>query len=98
MFGVHNLNMVYELVQLFHKPFGVVLNKCFDGENPAEQFCLEHQLPIIGRIPFDSQLGLLNSNSQIVSRISPQYKQLFAELLQQIKEAAIHEAVADFKR
>ena len=28
LFGVHNLNMVYELVKLFNKPFGVVLNKC----------------------------------------------------------------------
>ncbi len=40
VFGVHNLNMVYELVQIFHKPFGVVLNKCLDSENPAEQFCI----------------------------------------------------------
>ena len=59
---------------------------------------MEHQLPIVGRIPFDSELGRLNSNSQIVSRISPQYKQLFTELLQQIKEAAVHEAVVDFER
>ena len=88
IFGVHNLNMVYELVQLFHKPFGVVLNKCFDGENPAEQFCAEHQIPVLGRIPFDNELGHLNSNSQIVSRISDKYKQIFAEILQQVKEAA----------
>ena len=82
------MNMVYELVQLFHKPFGVVLNKCFDGENPAEQFCAEHQIPVLGRIPFDNELGHLNSNSQIVSRISDKYKQIFAEILQQVKEAA----------
>lgn len=31
LFGVHNLNMVYELVNLFNKPFGVVLNKCLAG-------------------------------------------------------------------
>lgn len=29
-FGSHNLEMVYELVSLFGKPFGVVLNKCLD--------------------------------------------------------------------
>jgi len=28
IFGAHNLSMVYELVRLFNKPHGVVLNKC----------------------------------------------------------------------
>jgi MinD superfamily P-loop ATPase len=30
LFGVHNLTMVHELVRLFEKPHGVVLNKCLD--------------------------------------------------------------------
>ena len=88
IFGVHNLNMVYELVQLFGKPYGVVLNKCLDGENPAEQFCVEHSIPILGRIPFDTELGRLNSNSEIVSRVDDKYHQLFSGILQQVKEAA----------
>ena len=88
VFGVHNLNMVYELVQLFGKPYGVVLNKCLDGENPAEQFCTEHNIPILGRIPFDAELGRLNSDSEIVSRIDSHYHQMFADILTQVKEAA----------
>ena len=43
--------MVYELVQLFNKPFGVVLNKCLEGENPAEEFCKEKVITILARIP-----------------------------------------------
>ena len=88
VFGVHNLNMVYELVQLFGKPYGVVLNKCLDGENPAEQFCTEHNISILGRIPFDAELGRLNSDSEIVSRIDSHYHQMFADILTQVKEAA----------
>ncbi len=53
LFGVHNLNMVYELVKLFNRPFGVVLNKCLEEENPAEKFCLEKDIKILGRIPLD---------------------------------------------
>ena len=49
IFGSHNLNMVYELVKVFDKPFGVVLNKCFDGENPSEKFCLEKDIKILGK-------------------------------------------------
>lgn len=89
IFGVHNLAMVHELVQIFHKPHGVVLNKCLDGENPAEQYCAEHQVTVLGKIPFDQELGLLNSNSEIVSRMDASYRELFAEILQQIKEAVV---------
>lgn len=87
VFGVHNLAMVHELVQIFNKPYGVVLNKCFEGENPVEAYCLEHQVPVLGRIPFDQELGHLNSNSEIVSRVSSKYKTLFEDVLKQVKEA-----------
>lgn len=91
VFGVHNLNMVYELVQLFNKPYGVVLNKCLEGENPSEKFCSEHNIPILGRIPFDSELGRLNSNGAIVSRGSQEFKDLFSSLLQKVIEEVQHE-------
>jgi MinD superfamily P-loop ATPase len=64
-----------------------VLNKCFEGENPAEAYCLEHQVPVLGRIPFDQELGHLNSNSEIVSRVNDKYKALFEDVLKQVKEA-----------
>ncbi len=87
VFGVHNLSMVYELVQLFKKPYGVVLNKCLDEDNPAEKFCVEHNIPILGHIPFDHTLGRLNSNAEIVSNIDDNYHKLFSDILQQVKEA-----------
>ena len=44
---------------------------------------------MLGKIPFDQNLGLLNSNSEIVSRMDASYRELFAEILQQIKEAVV---------
>lgn len=87
IFGVHNLAMVHELVQIFNKPYGVVLNKCFEGENPAEIYCTEHQITVLGRIPFDQELGHLNSNSEIVSHVSDKYRTIFTGILNQTKEA-----------
>ena len=57
MFGVHNLNMVCELVNLFNKPYGVVINKYLDDQNPAEEFCFEKGIDIIGRIPLIRNWG-----------------------------------------
>ena len=81
LFGVHNLNMVYDLVKLFDKPFGVVLNKCLEGENPAEVFCLERDIKILSRVPFSHDLGLLTSNAEIAVREDEKYRVLFSSLL-----------------
>ncbi|NLJ57570.1 MAG: 4Fe-4S binding protein [Tissierellia bacterium] len=89
LFGVHNLKMVYELVKLFNKPFGVVLNKCLEGENPSEKFCLEKGIKIVGRIPFDNELGMLNSNAEIVVGKSEKYRTIFSSLLETVKVGAL---------
>lgn len=91
LFGVHNLNMVHELVKLFEKPHGVVLNKCLDGENPAEKFCIEKDVTILGRIPFDNELGTLNSNALISVRENERYRNLFSSLLKIVAKEVQHE-------
>jgi MinD superfamily P-loop ATPase len=88
LFGVHNLNMVYELVKLFDKPHGIVLNKCLEGENPSETFCREKGIKILGRIPFDSKIGTLNSNALILVREDHKYQEMFSSLLNTVMEEA----------
>jgi MinD superfamily P-loop ATPase len=91
LFGVHNLNMVYELVTLMKKPFGVVLNKCLEEENPAEKFCLEKNIKILGQIPFDSELATINSNAEIAVNINEKYRKLFSSILDTVIEEAKNE-------
>jgi MinD superfamily P-loop ATPase len=98
-FGAHNLEMVYELVSLFGKPHGVVLNKCLEGSpNPSEDFCAAHDVPVLGEIPFDLELGAINSSGEILVRSQAHYAALFSELLLKVKEAARRETASDFKR
>ena len=93
LFGVHNLNMVYELVKLFNKPHGVVLNKCLEGENPAERFCNEKNIKILGKIPFNTKIGTLNSNAKILVRENQMYRDEFSVLLNIVTKEAQHETV-----
>ena len=95
LFGVHNLNMVYELVRLFEKPHGVILNKCQDEENPAERFCISNGINILGRIPFDNELGTLNSKALISARENVKYRDLFTSLLQAVTKEVRHEAIVN---
>lgn len=94
LFGVHNFSMVYELVKLFDKRFGAVLNKCLPGDNPAEEFCMENDIRILARIPFDTEIGTLNSNAHILVREQPKYRELFSDLLQRVMKEVRHETVA----
>ena len=88
LFGMHNLNMVYELVKLFNKPFAVVLNKCIEGRNPSEQFCLDNNIKILCKIPFDNELGTINSKAKIAVRENEKYNALFSSLLTKITKEA----------
>lgn len=95
LFGVHNLNMVYQLVKLFNKPFGVLLNKCLPEDNPAEKFCRENRIRILSRIPFDNNLGTLNSNGEIVVKKEKKYQQLFSSLLDTVVKEVQYETTAN---
>jgi len=91
IFGRDNLAMIHELVTLFDKPAGLLLNKVTDGENPSQMYGLEHNLPILGEIPYDRELSAVNAAGNIVSREIPKYKNFFRELLQRIEKEASHE-------
>lgn len=97
IFGRHNLAMVHELVELHHKPYSVVLNKCVDGHNPTKDYCIDHHMKIIKEIPYDSTLATLLSNGRIPAREKQQYYDDFLDLLHLIandyKESKIMEAV-----
>ncbi|NLY36014.1 MAG: AAA family ATPase [Tissierellia bacterium] len=88
IFGVHNLEMVHELVELFKKPFGVVLNKCTDKNNPSEVYCMEKGIKILGRIPFSYELGALTSSGEIVVNQHKEYYELFSGLLKEVQDEA----------
>jgi len=86
IFGAHNLAMVHELVSLFEKPCGVVLNKCLEGENPAEKYCIEKDIPVLAKIPYDKELGRLSSNGVIAVREREEYSMLFSALLKNLQK------------
>jgi len=91
LFGAHNLKMVYELVKLFNKPFGAILNKCLNDENPSEQFCIENNIKILGKIPFDNELGKLNSEAKIIVKENKKYHDMFSSLLDKVIKEVQHE-------
>lgn len=95
IFGLHNLKMVYELVLLFEKPFAVLINKASPGADLIADFCDEEGIEIIGEIPFDHELGRLNSSGEILALQSAVYRDLFKGILTRIEEVGGHETASN---
>jgi len=88
IFGLHNVKMVHQLVTLFVKPHGMILNKCLEGENPSETYANNEQIPVLGKIPFNPHLGDLNARGKIAVYEDHEMNQLFTGILNRVKEVA----------
>ncbi|MCK5732465.1 MAG: ATP-binding protein [Tenericutes bacterium] len=82
IFGLHNLNMVYNLAKVFKKKVGLVINK-FSNNNLIENYALKNNINIVGKIPMDLELGRMNSEGEIVAS-HDKYKPIFTSLLNNI--------------
>lgn len=84
-FGLHNLKMVHELVKIFNKPYGIVINKYIQGEDIVDEFCYENNIKILAKIPYDRDLGEMNSNGEIISIRKYKYKEIFLDIYKAVK-------------
>lgn len=85
VFGVHNFLMVYELVTLLKKPFGVIVNKVESFENQMKELCDKNQINIIEQIPYSYELAKLTSMGKIAVEKSEEIKKKFVNILEKIK-------------
>lgn len=85
IFGLENFKMVEDLVRMYEKPFGVVINKYYEEENMARKYCLDNDIEILLEIPHNREIGKYNSQGLIVSDYDKAYRDLFIELFQGIK-------------
>lgn len=84
-FGLHNLNMVYELTKILHKKTAVIINK--DQKEPFEPlntFCQKNNLPVLASIPFNKELARTVSEGTIAfgvdSKTACRIEKIYAQL------------------
>lgn len=86
IFGAHNLQMVYELVQLFQKPYGVLLNKNIEAEdNPSARFCEERNIPVLGTIPYSPEIATANAQGLLAVNESSFGQDVFQKIAKSIQ-------------
>lgn len=83
-FGLHNFKMVYELVFQLKKKCFVIVNKFYELYEPLENYCKEHRLEIVGRIPYDEQIAYSTSQGEMISEQSEDSYKMFNNILKKI--------------
>lgn len=89
-FGLHDLQLAAEMVESLGIPAGVIINRFGVGSDDVECFCREHGLPILARIPFDSEVARSYAKGEILTAIHPVYRDLFNDLLEKIIEECLN--------
>lgn len=84
-FGLHNLQMIVEMVRLLHKPCGVVINKMEAPYEPLEAFCRQTGIAVLCRIPYSETLARLNAAAQIACEQDESSRVLFNMLLRRVE-------------
>lgn len=84
VFGIHNLQMVCELLTIFKVPFGIVANKVFESDNPVTEFAKNEGIPLLMEIPFDRELAKVNGSGKLITNVFPFWRDKFENLAKEV--------------
>ncbi|MBX3007322.1 MAG: ATP-binding protein [Melioribacteraceae bacterium] len=66
-FGLHDLNLAIEVLQVLKIPYGVVINKYEKSYTDLENYLNEQRINILMKIPFDKGIAVDYSNGEMPS-------------------------------
>ncbi len=87
-FGLHDLKLAVEVLRHIDIPFGVIINKDGIGDKKIDFYCQTEKIPIIARIPHDTDIAHLYSKGIPFVEELEDWKIRFQEIYDTIKEEA----------
>lgn len=88
-FGASDMRICIDLLKLYNKPFGIIINKSLDTRNQIKTFCRRHNVKILAEIPLQPELASLNASGQIAAKNS-EYRRIFERIFKNA-QALIHQ-------
>jgi MinD superfamily P-loop ATPase len=84
-FGLHDLQVAVEVIQILNIPMGVIVNFSGIGDKKVYEFCEEQNIPIMMEIPFDRRIAELYSRGIPFVKAMPEWKERFMNLMNDIE-------------
>ena len=85
-FGLNDLTLAVEVVRKLGIPFGIIINRDGFGDNKTEEFCKTNDIPILMRIPLDTEIARKYSRGIPLVQAMPRWKPEFKKLFDDIKD------------
>jgi MinD superfamily P-loop ATPase len=85
-FGMHDLKLAVQVVRRLTLPFGVVINRTDEGNAGVEEYCIEENIVVLGRIPDDRRIAEACSRGELIVAALPELRGLFEDLLARIRK------------
>ena len=73
-FGLHDLKLAIATMKELRMRFGVVINRDGIGNKKVEEYCLDEQIPVLGKIPDMRQAANLYSQGKLLYNDIPEIK------------------------
>ncbi|MCK9450398.1 MAG: ATP-binding protein [Bacteroidales bacterium] len=85
-FGLHDLKLAVETMQLLGKAYAVVINRADLGTNELENWCQQEQIPIAARIPFDRDIATTYATGELAWRSNSNLEKALKSLVEYLHE------------
>jgi MinD superfamily P-loop ATPase len=85
-FGLNDLALAVATVRELGIPCGIVLNRTGIGSGEVEEYCQKVSVPILLKIPLDTEIASLYSRGITLADGIPQWQNEFRQLFDKIKE------------
>lgn len=85
-FGLHDLTLAVETIQILNIPHGIVINRAGMGNDGVKDYANAKGIPIVMEIPFDKKIAQAYSRGDLIVEKMPEYKDKFLDLFDRIKE------------
>ena len=73
-----------ETLKKLNIPFGVIINRAYEGDTEVHNYCKKENIPILMIIPMDRNIAVAYSKGKTIIEIQPAYKQKFLELFKKV--------------
>ncbi len=84
-FGLYDLKLAVAVVRELKIPCSVIINKDGVGDDRVERYCEEESIPIVMRIPYDTEIAKLYSQGKPFVLKKKEWRDKFREMLEVIQ-------------
>ena len=96
-FGLNDLILAVETVKTLGIQCGIIINRAGENDSQVENYCREKDIPVLMKIPLDTEIARLYSKGITLAEGMPTWKEIFITLFKNIEEIKV-EGTGSIKR